>query len=198
MLTWEKSNGFVHKVSKQNHLMNILNFNFLWLFAFNILILSISGHQHCYSILSILILINACHYCNKIACNQYLLKISHGSFHTYAPLVIIQWWWSTSLFTLHLKSVITHHQELFFNPRTSVFFCPLQLDFLEMLWLFYIFVYSKFHHHQLHISMPSNWGQFHRCAPSSGINLSLYLQRVRGCSLQLPHGCKKSLSPSSS
>lgn len=112
MLTWEKSNGFAHKVSKQNHLMNILNF--LWLFAFNILILSISGHQHCYNILSILILINACHYCNKIACNQYLLKISHGSFHTYAPLVIIQWWWSTSLFTLHLKSVITHHQELFF------------------------------------------------------------------------------------
>lgn len=158
MLTWEKSNGFAHKVSKQNHLMNIFNFNFLWLFAFNILILSISGHQHCYNILSILILINACHYCNKIACNQYLLKISHGSFHTYAPLVIIQWWWSTSLFTLHLKSVITHHQELFFNPRTSVFFCPLQLDFLEMLWLFYIFVYSKFHHHQLHISMPSNWG----------------------------------------
>lgn len=138
-----------------------INLNFLWLFAFNILILSISGHQHCYSILrllSILILINACHYCNKIACNQYLLKISHGSFHTYAPLVIIQWWWSTSLLTLHLKSVITHHQELFFNPRTSVFFCPLQLDFLEMLWLFYIFVYSKFHHHQLHISMPSNWG----------------------------------------
>lgn len=74
MLTWKKSNGFAHKVSKQNHLMNILNSNFLWLFAFNILILSISGHQHCYSILSILILINACHYCIKIAWNQYLLK----------------------------------------------------------------------------------------------------------------------------
>lgn len=121
MLTWKKSNGFAHKVSKQNHLMNILNFNFLWLFAFNILILSISGHQHCYSILSILTLINACHYCIKIACNQYLLKLSHGSFHTYAPLVIIQWWWSTSLLTLHLKSVITHHQELFLilEPASS-------------------------------------------------------------------------------
>lgn len=115
MLTWEKSDGFAHKVSKQNHLMNILNFNFLWLFAFNILTISISGHKHCLSILSILILINAYHYCIKIACNQYLLKISHGSFHTYAPLVIIQWWWSTSFLTLHLKSVITHHQELLFR-----------------------------------------------------------------------------------